>query len=400
MKKKIFATLLAAAMLTTSGAALADEVTTTDEVPAVEQTIAQKQYIVTGFTVNAVTEEDSILMLDCTDEYEGPANLAVTESTPIYDNTGKKLSREDIKEGAKLTMHYNAANPTLMIYPPQYTPDMLIVETEGEGFVDTDVYSNELVNADNSLALNISDETVVEKVNGEKATAEDVKNAHATVFYTNTTRGIPAQTTPSKVIILDNAFDPTMEQPATMGDETTILDDAMMVDPDMNKPAEMGDETTILDDAMMVDPDMNKPAEMGDETTILDDAMMVTPVADSTLTVNGQVLDVDFIRVNNTLMLPVRAVAEAMGLEVQWDDSLKAVTVGTVPMGVSFAIGNDSYTKARMMPFSLGQAPILVRFNDTTDYTYVPVNFFTEILEAQLQETENGSITLTREIAE
>ena len=87
---------------------------------------------------------------------------------------------------------------------------------------------------------------------------------------------------------------------------------------------------------------------------------------------------------------PIRAIAEKLGLEVAWDDGLKAVSVGTIPMGVTFNIGLNSYTKARMMPQTLSAAPIA-----ENERTFVPVDFFTEILEAEVT-VENGVLNIVK----
>jgi len=104
------------------------------------------------------------------------------------------------------------------------------------------------------------------------------------------------------------------------------------------------------------------------------------------VTVNGA--DFDFIEKDSVILLPVRAICEKAGLSVQWDDNLKAVTVGTVPMGVTFNIGLNSYTKARMMPQTLSAAPIA-----ENERTYVPVDFFTEILGGTAVN-ENGTLVI------
>ena len=80
-----------------------------------------------------------------------------------------------------------------------------------------------------------------------------------------------------------------------------------------------------------------------------------------------------------TVLVPVRAVAEALGYEVNWDGDLRAVTVGTEQMGVNFVIGENSYKKSKMTPFVLEAAPVIIN-----DYTYVPVSFFSDVLEADI----------------
>lgn len=79
-------------------------------------------------------------------------------------------------------------------------------------------------------------------------------------------------------------------------------------------------------------------------------------------------------------LVPVRKYAESLELTVGWNGEDKSVTVGTVPMGVSFKIGENSYSKAKMTPFTLECAPKLI-----DDTTYVPVSFFEEVLSVKVE---------------
>ncbi len=113
-----------------------------------------------------------------------------------------------------------------------------------------------------------------------------------------------------------------------------------------------------------------------------------------TVLVNGEAIvagdAVEVLEKDGMWLLPVRAIAEKMGLEVQWDANLNAVSVGTIPMGVTFNVGENSYTKARMMPQTLSSAPVV-----ENERTYVPVDFFTEILEAQVS-IEDGVLNIVK----
>lgn len=109
---------------------------------------------------------------------------------------------------------------------------------------------------------------------------------------------------------------------------------------------------------------------------------------DIKITVNGVEGNVTAVYTDGVCMLPVRYVCEGLGLDVDWSDSLQAVTVGTVQMGANFAIGENSYKKAKMTAFTLTKAPELI-----DDKTYVPLDFFTEILEAQVN-TDNDAVTI------
>lgn len=81
-----------------------------------------------------------------------------------------------------------------MIYPPQYNPEVLIVETEEMGSATVDFFNKDLVNVDNTLKLNVGKETELQSLSGKDVTVEDLAEQNLLVFYTITTMSIPAQT--------------------------------------------------------------------------------------------------------------------------------------------------------------------------------------------------------------
>jgi hypothetical protein len=127
--------------------------------------------------------------------------LEITKDTLVFDNTGKKV---ELKEGDKVVAYTFANKPQKLIYPPQFDPDVVIVETEEVGFVEVDYFFENLTNTYDILKLNIGENTELLNEKGEKVAAKDLAEKHLVVFYTVSTRSIPAQTTPSKVIVLDN----------------------------------------------------------------------------------------------------------------------------------------------------------------------------------------------------
>lgn len=134
--------------------------------------------------------------------------LEITNETPVFDNTGKKV---ELKEGDKIVAYTFANKPQKLIYPPQFNPDVVIVETEEVGFVEVDYFFENLTNTYDILKLNIGEKTELVNSGGDKVTAKDLAEEHLVVFYTASTKSIPAQTTPSKVIVLDNKFANTVE---------------------------------------------------------------------------------------------------------------------------------------------------------------------------------------------
>jgi len=126
--------------------------------------------------------------------------FVVNNETLVFDNTGKEVK---LQKGDQVTAYTYANKPMLMIYPPQYNPEVIIVETKEMGIVEVDFFNKELVNADNTLKLNVGKETELLSLSGKKVKAKDLAEQHLLVFYTITTMSIPAQTPPSKVVVLD-----------------------------------------------------------------------------------------------------------------------------------------------------------------------------------------------------
>lgn len=133
-------------------------------------------------------------------ENENTNVFVVNDETLVFDNTGKEVK---LQKGDQVTAYTYANKPMLMIYPPQYNPEVIIVETKEMGIAEVDFFNKELVNTDNTLKLNVGEETELLSLSGKKVKAKDLAEQHLLVFYTITTMSIPAQTPPSKVVVLD-----------------------------------------------------------------------------------------------------------------------------------------------------------------------------------------------------
>jgi hypothetical protein len=127
--------------------------------------------------------------------------LEIAKDTLVFDNTGKKV---ELKEGDKIVAYTFANKPQKLIYPPQFNPDVVIVETKEAGLVEVDYFFKNLTNTYDMLKLNIGENTELLNTKGEKVAAENLAEKNLVVFYTVSTKSIPAQTTPSKVIVLDD----------------------------------------------------------------------------------------------------------------------------------------------------------------------------------------------------
>lgn len=102
--------------------------------------------------------------------------------------------------GDHVTGFYDANVAVPMIYPPQYRAVVMSVNTPGH-FVKVDYFNEALVSSDHQLALNLSPQTSVLLENGQHFTG-DLEKRNLIVTYGAATKSIPAQTTPSQIIVM------------------------------------------------------------------------------------------------------------------------------------------------------------------------------------------------------
>ena len=84
--------------------------------------------------------------------------------------------------------------------PPQYMAQIITVLGRDEQVMINE-FNRNLVAADNSLQLNIARNTSIETINGQNTSCSP-GNQTLLVYYSATTRSIPPQTTPRRIIVL------------------------------------------------------------------------------------------------------------------------------------------------------------------------------------------------------
>jgi len=168
------------------------------DVPIKQEEI-QPVFIKTTGTVESIEKRGDVNYYSIKDG-EKINVLAVTEDTSLFDNTGKKA---EIKKGDKVAAYTYANKPAILIYPPQYSPEVVIVETEAMGTAAVGSFDKNLLDESLSLKLNISEETELMSISGKEVNSTDLAGKDLLVFYTFTTKSIPAQTSPRKVVLLD-----------------------------------------------------------------------------------------------------------------------------------------------------------------------------------------------------
>lgn len=247
------------------------------------------------------------------------ANIIVSQDTFILDNIA-------ITEGSTITGYYQANVPMIMIYPPQYSAEVVVAQSKQTN-VKVDLFDKNLLGSDKDLKLNISDETQVVSKDGTEYEGE-LFNRKLVVLYDFTTKSLPAQTTPNKIIVLS--------------DEILPEQDGISVDEGLEMSLIINDQNITAPKTYM----------------------------------NGQ----------KEMMVPIRAVAQALGYEVKWDGTLQSVTVGK---DITITVGKDYYSNTKTQPLELGSAPELVN-----ESVFVPLSFFTQVLGLKTAEVVKSNIII------
>lgn len=288
------------------------------------------------------------------DDQNNTVNLKITDDTLVYDNFGNKKALSDLTDGSKITVFTGSYEPTPLILPVQYTANVIIINGDKEGNVNVDTYLADeegYTNAANNLNIAAADDTkIVDK--DEKEYKGDLDKNDLIVFYGASTKSIPAQTTPTKVVVLgENEF--ALKQIEAAKNATPAPTAAP--------------ETTVA-------------PEVTEAPQVSYVGLVNVVIGDKNVS--------DVYAKDNTTMVPLREVAEAAGFTVTWDAENRAVILND---GVySLKIGENSYVKGKMMPLTLSAAPEIVN-----DLTYVPAEFFAEVTESAT--VDGTSLVVTAE---
>ncbi|MGL4791431.1 MAG: stalk domain-containing protein, partial [Anaerotignaceae bacterium] len=187
-----------------------------------------EKYLYYTGKVNSVTQTDGGVRVELEDE----SLILIAElkdGTPVVDTAKPQMGTttiDDIKEGMEIKCLIPGDSPMTLSMPP-VTGSVELVIIQGEtGSSTVTTFDEELVNKDNTLKLNIGENTTIVDIQGSRRfyAAEDLKNAELAVFYSVTTKSIPAQTTPDLVIIIDNEQLRELEAAKTAAEATETTD--------------------------------------------------------------------------------------------------------------------------------------------------------------------------------
>lgn len=124
---------------------------------------------------------------------KGIVNFIIGPETYVIDN-------RPLRAGLRVAAYYDASLPVPLIFPPQYRAQIVAVLTRDEQIM-LNEFDRNLTARDGSLQLNLARNTNIETLNGQNVTCNPGGQT-LLVFYSATTRSIPPQTTPRRIVVL------------------------------------------------------------------------------------------------------------------------------------------------------------------------------------------------------
>lgn len=150
--------------------------------------------MIDDFRINETGEGAGCYKLISVENIDGVlVNFVVAPDTYFVDHVMVRL--RDMVTG-----FYDANAPVPLIFPPQYKAIVMAKDNPYQN-VKVDYFNSQLISSDNNLKLNIAPWTKIVLENGQAFTRNPT-NRNLIVLYGATTKSIPAQTTPYKIIVM------------------------------------------------------------------------------------------------------------------------------------------------------------------------------------------------------
>lgn len=151
--------------------------------------------VVTSISNFAIQENENAgcnQMMSVCDQSGNIINFVVSPDTYFTD-------QEVVRVGDFVAGYYDENAPAILIYPPQY-PALIVVKYNPDQNVKVDYFNGRFLSSDGQLILNNVLSTMVMLKNGQPFMGNPA-NRNLIVFYGASTRSIPAQTTPTKIVV-------------------------------------------------------------------------------------------------------------------------------------------------------------------------------------------------------
>lgn len=149
--------------------------------------------MIDDFSIGQNNEVGCYKLFSVDDGHGVSVNFVVAPTTYFVDHVM-------VMVGDRITGFYDANAPVPLIYPPQFRALVMTKDTPYQS-VKVDYFNRQLESSDGTLRLNIAPQTKILLENGQ-VFAGSIADRNLIVTYGATTRSIPAQTTPTTIIVM------------------------------------------------------------------------------------------------------------------------------------------------------------------------------------------------------
>lgn len=121
-------------------------------------------------------------------------NFILTGDTTVIHNVR-------LKPGMRIAVFYDISLPVPAIYPPKYHAELITALKQNQEVM-LSYFDENLESEDRTLQLNLSPMTNISTINGQRFVCAPI-NMDLLVYYSSTTKSLPPQTTPQKIIVMN-----------------------------------------------------------------------------------------------------------------------------------------------------------------------------------------------------
>ena len=199
MKK--YASILIASALVGSLAlqpkVLAEE---TDNTVMEEEVVQQVNFIKVTGKIDSINEETKGNYFATVKTGADEFGFYFNDDTFIYNTVGEKV---ELSEGIEITAFVDASKSMIMIYPPRYSPDVVIVQAENSSPAEIQTFNDKLLNEKGDIVINVTDETVIHDLDGKTLSKNEIVDKEVLIFYNMILESYPARISPLKILVLE-----------------------------------------------------------------------------------------------------------------------------------------------------------------------------------------------------
>jgi len=294
-------------------------------------------------TISKVTKDTESTLLEVQSATAGFVHLKVNMVTFLLD--GVKL-----EEGVEILAFF-VHGPMTFIYPPQYNAFAICLAPENPAVIKGDTFApsevqQRLLSSDGMLTLTIGEHTQVLDIKGELYKGATIAGKPLLVYYSIATHSIPAQVTPTKIVVLELlTLTPTVDpappaeevplgerQSITMTIGSTVVGKGRLLLPEPPLAPQIVNGRTMLPFRYLVETVLDGGVTY-DNLTGLVDARVGGYTFNMTLGQEDILIDgeaINFgqgpVNIDGTVLLPVR-VFEILFEAIRWDAVNQVVTL-------------------------------------------------------------------------